>query len=204
MRRAKTQDKAFEQAMKALQAIQEAHGVDLGLDQIKPVEEPNTHEVHAQQHEVDALLLSLHKPHAVKVKKCSYCKEPFATTYCYVGYCSHHCRVRALAEFGIQLDAVRPIWGDNVEPPAMIMPLTVEKMEKWATQILSQIDQLRTQSLQNLVQLPALDFAADEAVQDSFQDQEASETPADLPEEEEHDFQSIRLELLPTLVFPDL
>lgn len=178
MRRARTQQETeFQKAIKALARIQAEQGVDLGLDKIQQTNTaPNEHQKHVEQHEVDAVLLSLHKPHAVKVRPCTYCKEPFATTYCYVGYCSHHCRVKALAEFGIVLDKVKPIWGDNIEPPAMITPQLLVKMENWARQILTQLDQLRDRSLESLASLTEVEF--DYSAEQALESPEAPQIPA--------------------------
>lgn len=200
MRRVKSPtEKNFEAAKKALEKLQKEMGVDLGLDKIERKEGPNPHQVHADQHEVDAVLLSLHKPHAVKIKKCGYCGMAFGTTYCYVGYCTFYCRKKALEELGIMVyNSEKPTWGERVEPPVTIKPQTVLKMKEWATQILSQIEQLESQALESLSTLGEFEF---EHAEEPPSKPEGSDIPPQLSNQEEHVVRANRLELLP---IPDL
>ncbi len=142
----------LEKLMASFGAIQQQAGVDLNLDSIRQAaetrqEKENPHQKHVEQHTIDAVLLSLHKPHSTLVKKCLTCSEPFATTYCYVSYCSHHCRVKALEALGLEIDKGKPIWGDMVEPPLVISPLMLRRMIKWAETILSQREALERQAI---------------------------------------------------------
>lgn len=173
----------LEKLMASFGAIQEKAGVDLKLDSIRQaaevrVEKENPHQRHVEQHTIDAVLLSLHKPHSVKIKKCLTCSEPFATTYCYVSYCSHHCRVKALEALGLEIDKGKPIWGDMVEPPLLISPTMLRRMFKWAETILSQREALERQAME-VETVEILDFRTNQSPAEDSR-------PEPLPEPQTH------------------
>lgn len=143
------QQRELEKGLAVFAAYAANNNLDLGVDKIVLVE-TDEHEEISKAHEADAVLLSLHYPHKMTVKKCKYCGEPFATNYCFVGYCSHSHRKKALAEFGIEWNHDgQPVWGRH-EPPLIVNFPTILKLEAWANWLLTQMAQLKDQCLEGL------------------------------------------------------
>lgn len=167
------------------------------LPKYTPGENPQQKETDQQQ--IDAVLLSLHKPHAIKIKKCSYCNEKFGTTYCAVGYCSHDCRIKALAESGIIIDPIKNIWPETFEAPLVIRPHLLAKMKNWAEAILSQMETLQTRTQLELTESEDL-FSDDENVASSV---EVLEVPQVQTEEQVHEAPTNPHSEPPTLILTD-
>lgn len=169
----KKEDREFAKAMAMLAKLAETEGITLDLGAIEEAkkeiqETKNQQQLHLNQHIEDAVLLSLHKPHAVVSKKCLNCDSFFATTYCYVSFCSHGCRIRHLASFGIVVDPRKPIWKGKFEEPLVIPPEVLQKMFEWATTILEQRAELERRHAPALESPPEQEAPSEEPSQESF------------------------------------
>lgn len=84
--------------------------------------------------EAEAVLRVLHKPASFVFKNCKKCSLPFGADYHGVAYCSDACRIKSLADQGIQWNPTkRPEerWGseqDLRQPPMVIPPAAVKAL----------------------------------------------------------------------------
>lgn len=143
-------DSDIEKALAVFAKHAEKKGKDSSkIREIEP-EYTDEHIATTQELEVDAVLMSLHYPHRMLVKKCRLCGNSFVTNYCAVGYCSHSCRTKELASLGIEwVHDGKPVWGKH-EPPLIISFEVVKKLRTWATWILEQEPQWTRQCLEEL------------------------------------------------------
>lgn len=138
-------------------------GVALDTSKIEPVSPQELREKReATVREADGVLLSLHHPHKMLAKVCRYCGENFLTNYCAVGYCSQAHRKADLKRFGIEWNYDRgevwkmPIDGRPLEDPIVVSPEVLDKLEKFARYLLSDLDRLRSQSQSLLSEIPPI------------------------------------------------
>lgn len=143
-------DTDLEKALAVFAKHAEKRGKDsTHIKQITP-EYTDEHLTTVQELEVDAVLTSLHYPHRMLVKTCRLCGNSFVTNYCAVGYCSHSCRTKELANFGIEwVHDGKPVWGKH-EPPLIISFEVVKRLRTWAKWILDQESQWTSQCLEEM------------------------------------------------------
>lgn len=182
----------LEKALALFATHAESRGLDFNVEAMRQDE----HEVVVKENETDAVLLSLHKPHKMMIKKCQWCQEAFATNYCFVSYCCHSHRKKALAELGIEWSHNgQPVWGRH-EPPAIITPKVLKTLEAWARWLTTNLDQMSNQVLEELL--------AYEDVEASCEDQPEQEVPRNPSEESNGEAQANPQELLLDLDFEDV
>lgn len=91
----------------------------------------------AKIREANAVLLSLHNPTTVIMRKCPECNEKFQTNYKYSRYCSNECLEAALKKRGLTWHPEKSAedrW--KGEPPSTISPQTLKVLVQWARAIL--------------------------------------------------------------------
>jgi hypothetical protein len=126
--------KKFERDMDKLAAFLEQHGADATA----------IHEIKKQAPEVevivsrsaDAVIKWLEKPQQFTQKICKReaCKEPFATNYTYVAYCSDNCRSKVISEqIGVEWDwhakTEEERWGG--QPPLIVPPAALRNLLRY-------------------------------------------------------------------------